>query len=383
MKITDVKATTIAGYKDWNYVFVETDEGITGIGEAHPGEGVCDTILKRLRPQLLGMDPQDVEPVYSHLVARNIGQSAGGVVVGAISGVETALWDIAGKALGVPVYRLLGGRYRDRVRIYADVGRGRNQTDTPEAWADRAREGVTDGFEAIKFDIDHSADELAHDCVGRGLSLAELEKMTALVSAVREAVGAGIDVCIDCHAIYNVRDVLLLAERLEPFDLMFLEDPVPPENVDAIAKVTASTAIPICTGEFLYRRDGFRRLIESQSCDMLHVDVSGTGGMLEAKKIADLADLYYMPVAFHNITSPLGLVASAHVCASVRNLHSMELPYHADQVPWRWDMLEQGRSLISEGVCTVPDGPGLGVSVDYDVLKAHIKPGAPRLDGIG
>ena len=207
--------------------------------------------------------------------------------------------------------------------------------------------------------------------------------MTALVSAVREEVGAGIDVCIDCHAIYNVRDVLLLAERLEPFDLMFLEDPVPPENVDAIAKVTASTTIPVCTGEFLYRRDGFRRLIESQACDMLHVDVSGTGGMLEAKKIADLADLYYMPVAFHNITSPLGLVASAHVCASVRNLHSMELPYHADQVPWRWDMLDGGRSLISDGVCTVPDGPGLGVSVDYDVLKAHIKPGAPRLDGIG
>ena len=222
MKITDVKATTLKGYKDWNYVKIETDEGITGIGEAHPGEGISDAIVKRLRPIVMGKDPLDVEPLYTLMVSRTIGQSSGGTMLGGIGGVETALWDIAGKALGAPVYRLLGGKYRDRIRLYADVGRGRNRTNTPETWAERAREGVADGFEAIKFDIDHAADELQHDVVNRGLSLAELDKMAALVGAVRQAVGPGVDVCIDCHGIYNVRDVVLLAERLERFNLMFL-----------------------------------------------------------------------------------------------------------------------------------------------------------------
>ena len=370
-----LRATTLKGYKDWNYVKIETDEGVTGIGEAHPGEGICDAIVKRLRPIVMGKDPLDVEPLYTLMVSRTIGQSSGGTMLGGIGGVETALWDIAGKALGVPVYRLLGGKYRDRIRMYADVGRGRNRTNTPEAWAERAREGVADGYEAIKFDIDHAADELQHDAVNRGLSLAELDKMEALVGAVRDAVGPGVDVCIDCHGIYNVRDVILLAERLEQFNLMFLEDPVPPENIEAMRKVTASTSIPICTGEWVHRRDGFRPLIQEQACDMLHIDISATGGMLEGKKIANLADLYYMPAAFHNITSPLGMTATAHVCAAVRNLHSMELPYHADQVPWRWDLVTSGGDLIRDGRFVVPERPGLGVELNEDVARAHVKDG--------
>ena len=171
MKITAVKTATLAGYKDWNLVRLETDRGIAGIGEAYPGEGVAELITRRLAPLLVGRDPRDVEPLYNHMVARTIGQSTAGGMLAAISGVETALWDVAGKAMGVPVYRLLGGHYRDRIRLYADVGRGRNRTDTPEAWAQRAREGVADGFGAIKFDIDHSADEFQHDAVNRGLGL--------------------------------------------------------------------------------------------------------------------------------------------------------------------------------------------------------------------
>ena len=380
VKITNVKATTLKGYKDWNFVRIETDEGIMGLGEAHPGEGITDVIVKRLKPLLVGKDPLNVEPLYHHMIDRTTGQSVGGTMLGAIGGVETALWDLAGKVLEVPIYQLLGGKYRDRLRLYADVGRGSGGIDTPQAWAQRAREGVADGYQAIKFDIDHSADELQHDPVNRGLSLAELDKMTALVAAVREAVGDDIDVCIDCHGLYNVRDVLLLAQRLEPFNLMFLEDPVPPENIDAMGKVTASTSIPICTGEWVHRRDGFRRLIQEQACDMLHVDVSATGGILEAKKIADLADLYYMPFAAHNIVSPLGMVAAAHVCAAVRNLHSMELPYHADQVSWRWELVQSKETMIQDGQFVVPDGPGLGVELNETIFRAHLKQGYSFFD---
>ena len=380
MKITDVKTTVIEGRKDFNYVRIDTDEGVSGFGEAHPGDGLVDLIQKRLKPIIVGQDPRDPGPLYTRMIDGTVGQSQAGSMLGAIGGVETALWDIAGKACGLPVSRLLGGRYRERLRLYADVGRGTKGEDSPEAWAARAREGVADGFEAIKFDIDHSADELQHDPLDRGLSIAELDKMEALVSAVRGAVGYGIDVCIDCHGVYNVRDVLNLAKRLEPFELMFLEDPVPPENIDAMAKVTASTSIPICTGEWVHRCDGFRTLIQNQACDMLHVDVSSTGGLLEGKRIADLADLYYMPFAAHNITSPLGLVAASHVCAAVRNLHTMELPYHWDERPWRWDLVDAGHPLIQDAKFVVPDGPGLGVEIVEAVAREHVKEGYSWFD---
>ena len=379
MTITSLKTVSVAGSKIWNYVRLETDTGITGTGEAHPGAGIGDLIERRLAPMLIGADARNVEPLQRRMLASSTGDSAGGMLVGAIGGVETALWDVAGKALGVPACRLLGGAYRDRIRLYADVGRGVAMANTPASWAARAREAAAEGFDAVKFDIDHSADELSHDLLARGLSLAELERMTALVAAAREGAGDGVDLAIDCHGMYQVRDVLLLAERLAPFRLMFLEDPVPPENVAALAKVTRSTPIPVCTGEWRYRCDGFRELIEQQACDLLHVDVAATGGMAEAKRIADLADLYYLPFAAHNITSPLGLVASAHVCASVRNLNSMELPHHSDQVAWRWDLVRSPEPLIDGGRFVVPRGPGLGVELDETVVNAHLAPGSAPL----
>ena len=355
MKITDVKAMTLKGYKQWNYVQIETDAGLTGLGEAHPGAGIAEIILQ-FKKTLVGADPRNIEPLYNRMIGAASNRYAMGL--SAIGGIETALWDLLGKNLGVPVYQLLGGKYRDRIRLYADVGHGRS--NTPEGWAQRAREGVADGYQAIKFDIDNSANELKQDAVNRELSTAELQKMTSLVAAAREAAGDAIDISIDCHSLFSTHSAMKLAERLEPFDLMFLEDPVPNDNVEAMAKVTAATSIPICTGEFLFRRDGFRELIQAQACDMLHVDVSGTGGILEAKKIADLADLYYIPFAAHNITSPIGMTATAHVCAAVRNFIVMELPYHADQVAWRWDLAISNEPLMQDNIFAVPEQPGIG-----------------------
>ena len=371
MKITDVKAMTLKGYKQWNYVQIETDTGLTGIGEAHPGAGIAEIILQFKRI-LIGADPRNIEPLYNRMIDAASNRYAMGL--SAIGGIETALWDLLGKSLGVPIYQLLGGKYRDRIRLYADVGHGKG--NTPEGWAQRAREGVADGYQAIKFDIDNSANELKQDAVNRELSTAELQKMTALVAAAREAAGDEIDISIDCHSLFSVHSAMKLAELLEPFDLMFLEDPVPNDNVEAMAKVSTATSIPICTGEFLFRRDGFRELIQTQACDMLHVDVSGTGGILEAKKIADLADLYYMPFAAHNITSSIGMTATAHVCAAVRNFIVMELPYHADQVEWRWDLAISDEPLLQDNIFVVPEQPGLGVEINAEVAQEHLMPGS-------
>ena len=375
MKITDMKVLTLNGYKQWNYVRIETDEGLTGLGEAHPGAGIADIILQ-FRDRLVGTDPTNIEPLYNRLIGSV--NNRYGIGLSAIGGIETALWDVLGKSLGVPIYQLLGGKYRERIRLYADVGHG--EGNTPKGWAKRAREGVSDGYQAIKFDIDNSANELRQDAVNRELSTAELDKMTSLVAAAREAVGDEIDISIDCHSLYSVHSAIKLAECLEPFDLMFLEDPVPNDNPEAMAKVRDATSIPICTGEFLFRRDGFRELIQTQACDMLHVDVSGTGGMLEAKKIADLADLYYMPFAAHNITSPIGMTATAHVCAAVRNFIVMELPYHADQVEWRWDLAISEEPLIQDNEFVVPDQPGLGIELNEEVAGEHLIPEVDYLE---
>ena len=226
MKITDVKAMTLKGYKQWNYVQIETDAGLTGIGEAHPGAGIAEIILQ-FKKTLVGADPRNIEPLYHRMIGAASNRYAMGL--SAIGGIETALWDLLGKSLGVPVYQLLGGKYRDHIRLYADVGHGKG--NTPEGWAQRAREGVADGYQAIKFDIDNSANELKQDAVNRELSTAELQKMTALVAAAREAAGDGIDISIDCHSLFSTHSAMKLAERLEPFDLMFLEDPVPNDNV--------------------------------------------------------------------------------------------------------------------------------------------------------
>ncbi len=375
MKITDMKVLTLNGYKQWNYVRIETDEGLTGLGEAHPGAGIADIILQ-FRDRLVGTDPTNIEPLYNRLIGSV--NNRYGIGLSAIGGIETALWDLLGKSLGVPIYQLLGGKYRERIRLYADVGHG--EGNTPKGWAKRAREGVSDGYQAIKFDIDNSANELRQDAVNRELSTAELDKMTSLVAAAREAVGDEIDISIDCHSLYSVHSAIKLAECLEPFELMFLEDPVPNDNPEAMAKVRDATSIPICTGEFLFRRDGFRELIQTQACDMLHVDVSGTGGMLEAKKIADLADLYYMPFAAHNITSPIGMTATAHVCAAVRNFIVMELPYHADQVEWRWDLAISEEPLIQDNEFVVPDQPGLGIELNEEVAGEHLIPEVDYLE---
>jgi L-alanine-DL-glutamate epimerase-like enolase superfamily enzyme len=372
MKITDVKTTVIKGNFEWTLVLVYTDEGITGLGEAYWGAGVKETIL-HMKDMLVGQDPTDVERIYQDMYRAFLAcGSTGGIAVTAISGIEIALWDIAGKVLNAPVYKLLGGKFRDKIRVYADCGS--DPARRPEAYARKAL-GVRDrGYTAMKFDIDGAFPELPQrDRYNRCLSAAEVERMAGLVKAVREAVGNEVDLAIDLHWSYNTVDAIKIAHRLEECNLMWLEDPIPPENVDALAKVTAATKTPICTGENLYTKHGFREVIRKQAADILEPDIPKVGGLAETKKIADMAESYYIPVAPHNVSSPVGTIAAAHVCASIPNFLALE--FHSADVPWWNDLIKTGKPIIDEGYIQVPDKPGLGVELNEEVIIKHLKKG--------
>ncbi len=348
MRITRVSTAVVQGNFPWVLVKVETDEGITGLGEAYWGVGVAELVHKASQV-IIGENPHNIGKLYELMIRCLSGEgSQAGATVTAISGIEIALWDLVGRALNTPIYNLFGGRFRDKIRVYADCHAG--ATPEPADYAERAREVVAAGFTAIKFDLDtrnpFTADisEDLHprrqwfEPFNRTIGTAERRWMVSVVEAVREAVGPDILVAMDCHWKFAVSDVLKLAWDLEPYDLLWLEDPVPPENIDAQAKVTANTRVPICTGENLYRKHGYRELIEKQAADIIAPDIPKMGGLMEARKVADMADTYYINVAPHNVSSPIGTVAAAHVCASIPNFLVIE--FHAHDVPWWGDLVD-------------------------------------------
>ena len=382
MKITRVSTAIIAGNFPWVLVRVETDEGITGLGEAYWGVGVAELVHKA-KPLLIGEDPFNIGKLYDLMIRCLSGEgSLAGATVTAISGIELALWDLMGRALETPISTLFGGRYRDSIRVYADCHAG--ATPDPASYADRARAVAAAGFTAIKFDldtinpytIDISDDPHPRrqwfEPFNRSIGAAERNWMIEVVAAVREAVGPEIMVAMDCHWKYSVNDAIKLAQALEPYDLLWLEDPVPPENIEAQAKVSAATRTPICTGENLYRKYGFRDLIEKQAVEIIAPDIPKMGGLMEAKKVADHADTYYIPVAPHNVASPVGTVAAAHVCAAMSNFLVIE--YHAHDVEW-WGELVDGEMPITNGFIPLTNQPGHGLTLNEDVARQHLKPG--------
>lgn len=383
MKITDVQTAVIEGNFDWVLVRITTDAGVTGLGEAYWGAGVED-LVHLARPILIGQNPFNIGQLYEKMIRGLSGAgSQAGTTVTAISGIELALWDLVGRALETPISTLFGGRFREHIRIYADCHAG--EVHTPEAYAAKARQVVAKGFSAIKFDLDvdnpytrdisddPSPRRSWYEPYNRTISSDERRFMVSLVAAVREEIGPDIMLAIDCHWKYNVPDVIKLAQDLEPYDLLWLEDPVPPENIDAQAKVAASTRTPLCTGENLYRKYGYRELIEKQAASIISPDIPKMGGLLEAKKVADHADTYFIPIAPHNVASPIGTVAAAHVCAAMSNFLVME--FHAQDVPW-WDDLVLGDGpVIRNGFIQLTDKPGHGLDLNEEVARAHVKPG--------
>jgi gluconate/galactonate dehydratase len=405
MKIAAVKTAVVEANYDYTYVRVYADSKEYGTGECFFAPGLT-AIIRELAPALVGKDPWHVDRLTRELRRAASGAgSVAGYAHNAISGMETALWDLVGKHFQVPVWQLLGGQFNNRIRIYADCHAGeglesygpallprqpawfqREQSRkkqisepqdplSPAAFAARARQAVAKGFDFLKFDLDAIHGEPT-DILTRPLTRGEIEQMTEMVSAVREAVGSDVEVALDCHWRYNLPDALKIARALEAFQVAWLEDALPPESVDGFRILRESTTIPICTGENLYLREAFKPLLEQYAANIISPDFQKAGGLLEAKRIADLAALYEIPVAPHNISSPLGTIASCHVCSTLTNF--MVLEFHAQDVPF-WDDLVAGvpKPLIQKGYIQVPSGPGLGVEVNEAVAKEYAKAGEP------
>ena len=384
VKITDVKCMIVRGTWDWNLVKVETDAGLYGIGEAYWGAGVKDLILKQLKPLIVGEDPLNVDKLYTKMLMRSAGAGAiAGVTMTAASGIEIALWDLAGRILETPVCNLLGGRFRDRVRFYRTIHKPPDgNVEDPAAWRAQVRELRAEkyGWTAFKFQgdgvpprADPEYREPGHDPYARILTAKDIRRIVKAMDTVREELGPDIDFAIECHWRYDTRDVIELARALEHVKPMWLEDPVPPENPEAMARVTHAVNVPICTGENLYGRHGFRKLVELQACDAVHIDIPKAGGLLEAKRISDHADMYYIWTAAHNPASPLGTIASAHAASAMRSFRVHELA-RLDIDWWEKLVLHEG-PIIKDGYLEIQDKPGYGVELNPDVARAHLAPG--------
>lgn len=360
MRITEIKSFVVDCYRtNWVFVQVLTDEGLHGVGEStlEYHEHALVGAIGDLAAGLIGKDPLRIEEHFFHLV-RDSYWRMGPVLFSAISGIEMALWDIAGKALGVPVYRLLGGKMRDSIRLYANgwfAG-----AKLPAEFAAKAAEAAARGITALKWDPFGSA--------YMTMSNVEIDSAVACVAAVREAVGVSVDLLIEAHGRFNVSTAIEIARELEPFRPMFFEEPLPPENIDQLAEVRAKSPVPIAAGERAYSKHAFKELLEHRAVDFVQPDVSHGGGIMELKKIAAMAEAYYVPFAPHNPSGPIAAAATLQLAACVPNFFILEIMI--TDVSWRRSLTSE-KLVYESGSIVIPDRPGLGIDLVEAELHKH------------
>ena len=378
MKIVDIQKTPSLGAacRHWSLLKIITDEGIEGLGEWRGGQSV-----DQLKNTLIGKDPTNVNQLHYDHLWRMQGMGAG---------VEIALWDIKGKALGVPMCDLLGGKLRDKVRMYCDCHSGAywTQEDYNRRWdkvrasgeldpvyetssyVARAKERVAEGFTALKFDLD-VPNPWKIDVYDRSVGRRQHEHIVTTIEALRDAIGPYIDLSIDLHGSFNAIDGLRICKDVEHLDLLWLEDPIRWEwgNVDALAKICMQTETPICTGEIFYGAKLFRELMEKGACDLLEPDIPRSGGAIETRRIAELAEMYHMSIAPHYMASTVAGIAAVHICSTIPNFLALE--YHSANIPL-WSTMLNIKNPIQNGYITVPEGPGLGIELDEEEILKHL-----------
>lgn len=377
LKITEIQSAFIRNGHSL-FVRIKTNQDIYGCGEGVDAVPGTYHFVKMMEQRIKGRNPLNVHRLFEDLRKSGIFEGAqSGMYIAVLSAIETALWDIAGKALGVPVYQLLGGKFRDKIRVYCDTALYQNNLPKPEDFARVATEAKNMGFNAIKFDLDQRNDPTKYDLYNWTASPGELKRMVDQVTAAREAVGPDIDICCDMHGRYDAVTGQQVAKRLEHLNLMWLEEPIPAENVEAYKVIADSTSTPICAGENIYLAYGFRRLLEMGAVDIIMPDLQKAGGLGEGQRIANLANLYYVPFAPHMVASFLGAMASAHVCASVPNFMILEWQIYFHTDPMFKEIVNYDGVMIDKGFIPLSEKPGIGVDINEEGMRKYATEGYP------
>jgi len=416
LKITDLRFVDIVGApKRCTILRIDTNQGISGFGEVR--DASSKTYALMLKSRILGENPCDVDRIFRKIKQFG-GPSRQG---GGVSGIEIALWDLAGKAYGVPLYQLLGGRFRDRVRVYCDTDVDGRHTGHEMGLALRRRMEM--GFTFLKMDLgiglllqepgtlnaplgfledmqqyashilnvqggsvtadmvrhqkSYSIVTTAHPFTGIHLTQKGLDYLEQYVKDVRDVIGYEIPLAVDHFGHVCVEDCIRFARRMEPYNLAWVEDMVPWMYTDQYVRLRNSTTVPVCTGEDIYLKEGFETLIRAGGVSVVHPDILTCGGALELKKIADLADEHGVAVAIHMAGSPIGCLAAVHAAAAMHNVLALEC--HSVDVPWWPDMVTGlSKPLVENGYIAVPEAPGLGFeALNEAVLREHINPEIP------
>jgi L-alanine-DL-glutamate epimerase-like enolase superfamily enzyme len=409
LRITDMRVAEITGAPFRSALLkIITNQGIVGLGEVRDGASASFALM--LKSRLLGENPCDVDRLF-----RRIKQFGGhGRQGGGVSAVEIALWDIAGKAYGVPVYQMLGGKFRDKVRMYCDTDASKpSGTETGK----RLKERMALGYTFLKMDLGlgqimhepgtvnapvglldlyrenphhmlaktpeerrrrnavYDVHNVKHPFTGLHFTEKGLDLMEQYLAEVREVIGPEIPLAIDHLGHISLQDGIRLAQRIEKYTPAWLEDVIPWQYADQYAALQGATSVPICTGEDIYLKEDFLPLLESGGVSVIHPDLLTTGGILETKKIGDLAQDHGVAMAIHMAESPIAALAAAHVAVATENFLALE--NHTVDVPW-WDDIAIGlkKPIVERGFITVTDKPGLGIDdLNDDLLRQHLQPG--------
>ena len=360
MKVTQIKTFICHAYRtNWVFVKVITDSGLYGVGEAtlEYREPTVVQAIKELERYLVGKDPHNIEAFW-HDAYRDAYWRGGVVLMSALAGVEMALWDIKGKALGVPVYQLLGGKVRDSVKCYANAWFA--GAKKPEEFAQKAKIAVKNGFSGLKWDpfgkeylnIDPKHLNEALDCI----------------AAVKDAVGDQVHLIIEGHGRFNVPTAVRIGNALEKFGILWFEEPIPPDDKKGIAWVRSKIATPVSGGERLYSRFEYADYLRMECADFWQPDVSHAGGIMEVRKIAAMAESHYIPVCPHNPSGPVANAATLQLAACIPNFYLLDTM--ANDIPWRADVSTE-KVKFENSDMFIPDLPGLGIDINEEEIAKH------------
>lgn len=385
LKITDLRvATIVKAPMRCPLIRIDTNQGIYGLGEVR--DGASEDYALMLKSRLLGENPCNVD-----LLFRKIKQFGGhGRLGGGVCGVEMALMDLAGKAYGVPVYQLLGGKFRDRVRCYCDTP----GSPDPAQMAANLKQRMKLGYTLLKMDVGIGlckeipgalcstpemikSTQVMHPFTGTRLTDRGIAHLVDYVAAVRESVGYQVPLALDHFGHIGLESCIRLAQALDRFNLAWLEDMIPWQYTDQYVRLSNSCQTPICTGEDIYLKEGFRPLLEKRGVAIIHPDLGTSGGIMETKKIGDLAQEHGVAMAVHMAGSPVTALAAVHCAAATENFLALE--NHSSDVKW-WDELVTGLPypiVETDGHIAVPQGPGLGLDLNEEVVRAHLDPTGP------